>query len=108
MARHSYVASLPQVRKEYKLWQIEQVVTAEENARIFAKGRDEGRTEGRRAAQMEIALNAFRQARPDATQVIETLRTFGVSDEAIEAAQKQVESERAGALREQKRSEPKQ
>jgi hypothetical protein len=101
VARHSYVASLPQVRKEYKLWQIEQVVTAEENARIFAKGRDEGRdegrNEGRRAAQMEIALKFFRKAKSesDYSRIVENLRDLDIQEEIIEAAGKQVKSERA-------------
>jgi flagellar biosynthesis/type III secretory pathway protein FliH len=128
--RHGYVASLPQVRKEYKLWQIEQVVTGEENARIFARGRDEGKAEGIAVGKaegkaegiavgkaegkaegiaerdMEIALNAIRKARSGETGVIETLKDFGVSDETIRAAQKQASDERTQAYAEKRRSDP--
>ncbi|MDR0671481.1 MAG: Rpn family recombination-promoting nuclease/putative transposase [Oscillospiraceae bacterium] len=98
--RHGYVASLPQVRKEYKLWQIEQVVIGEENARILAKGRAE--------RDMEIALKFFRKAKSesDHSRIMENLRDLDIQEEIIEAAGKQAKSERAGVLREKKCSEP--
>jgi hypothetical protein len=123
VARHGYVASLPEVRKEYKLWQIEQVVMGEENARVMAEGRSEGsavgrtegiavgrtegRTEGRAERDMEIALKAFRKVKPGVNQslIIDNLKDFDISEEIIRAAQKQADSERTQARREKRRSE---
>jgi hypothetical protein len=89
--RHGYVASLPEVRKEYKLWQIEQVVMGEEIERAKAKGRTE--------RDMEIALKTFRNAKTggDLSRIIETLSDFDISEETIKIAMKQTESERAQA-----------
>jgi hypothetical protein len=69
---------------------------------VFQKIEERGKV----TREMEIALSAFRQARPGSTQIIETLRNFGISDDTIQNARNRVETERAGELRERKRSEP--
>jgi hypothetical protein len=71
---------------------------------VFQKVEERGKT----TAQTEIALNAFRRARPGGAQVVEILRDFGISDDTIKNARNQIEAERAGELREKKRSEPEQ
>jgi hypothetical protein len=99
--RHGYVASRPEVREEYKLWQIEQVVMGEEFERVEAKGiavgKAEGIAEGRRSREMEIALKTFRKAKPqeDLSDIIENLRDYDIPEETIQAAMRRVSDERA-------------
>jgi pimeloyl-CoA synthetase len=69
---------------------------------VFQKIEERSKT----AAQTEIALNAFRHAKPGGARVIETLKDFGISDDAIKNAYKQVETERAEKSHDKKRSEP--
>jgi hypothetical protein len=72
---------------------------------VFQKIEERSKTE----RDIEIALNAFRRARPGVVaDVIETLRDFGISDDTIRNARKQVETERAGEIHEGKRSEAEQ
>jgi hypothetical protein len=59
---------------------------------VFQKIEERGKTE----RDVEIALNAFRRAKPGSTEIIETLKGFGISDDTIKNARKQVETERAG------------
>jgi predicted transposase YdaD len=70
------------------------------------RGEKRGEERGKVTRDTEIALNAFRRANPGSAMVIETLKDFGISDDAIKNAYKQVEAERAGKSREKKRSEP--
>ena len=64
-------------------------------------GKAEGKAEGIR----EIALNAFRRARPDSVQVVELLRDLGIPDDIISEARNRAETERVEKLRERKRGD---
>ena len=111
--RHGYVASLPDVRKEYKLWQIEQVVIGEENEQLMAQGRAEGRTEGRAEGiaegrtegYKEISRKAFERTTKGVApaDIARTLIDLGIPENIIESARRQAEADR---VRNRRRSEP--
>jgi predicted transposase YdaD len=70
------------------------------------RGEKRGEKRGKVTRDMEIAMNAFRRARPGGIEVAETLKDFGISDDIIMNARSQVEMERAEELSEKKRPEP--
>jgi hypothetical protein len=102
--RHGVVAASPEVRKAYRRWQYEQVLAELEAERLKEEGKEEGkkegkeegRKEGKEEGKMEIALNAFAQAKQGANplHIAETLRSFGVPEDIIHTARKQYEAER--------------
>ena len=60
-----------------------------------AEGINIGKAEGKAERDTEIALNAFRRARPGSTQTVEILRDLGISDDIINDARARAETERA-------------
>jgi predicted transposase YdaD len=70
------------------------------------RGEERGEKRGKVTRDMEIAMNAFRRARAGGTEVAETLKDFGISDDIIMHARSQVEMERAEELSEKKGPEP--
>jgi hypothetical protein len=65
-----------------------------------------GEERGKAERDMEIAISAFRRSKPGSTLMIDTLKDFGISDEVIKAAFRQVDAERAEKLRDKRRSDP--
>ncbi|MDR1320294.1 MAG: hypothetical protein LBK56_02555 [Gracilibacteraceae bacterium] len=66
------------------------------------RGEKRGEERGKATRDMEIALNAIRQVKPGRAVPIETLKSFGIAEDIIRNAQRQIETERA----ERRRSEP--
>ena len=73
--------------------------------RVEERGKEEGINIGKAEGKIEIALNAFRRARPDSVQVVELLRDLGVPDDIIGEARNRAETERVEKLREKKRGD---
>ena len=69
---------------------------AEGKAEGRAEGIIEGEAKGIEKRDMEIALAMYAQHKPgaDYEPLIKAMKEFGISDETIEAAQKQHEAER--------------
>ncbi|MDR1559442.1 MAG: Rpn family recombination-promoting nuclease/putative transposase [Clostridiales bacterium] len=89
--RHDRVSAEPEVRRDYRRWEYEQMLNALEKRRIVAEGKAEGKTE----RDMEHALNAFKDGSIDPALVVKLLKIQGIPDETIAEAQKQVQAERS-------------
>jgi len=94
--RHGAVASMPDVRKAYRRWEYDIILdrldeerrAAEMEARLA-----ESEAKGKADSQMEIALKAFAGLKRgrSLSDIVDTLKEFGIPDEAIEEAKKQTE-----------------
>jgi hypothetical protein len=70
-----------------------------------AEGINIGKAEGKAERDTEIALNAFRRARPDSVHVVDMLRDLGIPDDIIGEARNRAETERVEKFREKKRED---
>ncbi|MDR1872120.1 MAG: hypothetical protein LBS60_09445, partial [Deltaproteobacteria bacterium] len=87
--RYNLVISDPKTLKEYLSWMDDQVVYAMEQKALLAKGKVEGKAE----QSKETALKAFESAKSsqEFPGIAETLKRFGVPEDVIESALRQVQ-----------------
>jgi predicted transposase YdaD len=69
-------------------------IEARGEARGETRGEARGKMSGKRERDLEIALNAFRNADSSVSTVVEVLKAAGIPGETIDAAREQVSSER--------------
>jgi predicted transposase/invertase (TIGR01784 family) len=95
--RHALVSAEPEVRRDYRRWQYEQMVNALERDRLAkeneAKGRAEGEAKGKAERDLEIALRVFEKRAQSASfaEISQMLGELGISESTIETARKQYE-----------------
>jgi hypothetical protein len=91
--RHGLMASDPETRHQYELWQINLATTRDALFKIKAEGKAEGKAE----TMMEIALIEFRDAKSEANfpGVEAHLKKLNFPEDIIKNALQQVKAERA-------------
>ena len=95
--RHGIVAAMPEVRKAYRRWEYDLILYRLDEERRTKQHEMQlvvSKAEGKAERDMEIALKAFDGLKKgkNASEIIDTLKEYGIPDEIIEAARKHSEA----------------